>query len=127
MDHEEKTALLYQMGAASEYLPDGFVVVGSSNCMLCKQSMLNNDYPTETAAGAPIVWLNLDDPEANRVFHATPGITYTDTHILVAEQPLTAYPAIIWVEGRQVKRPVVKYGEVAPGGFEQLLEKLSAA
>lgn len=124
MDHEEQCARLYAEGNGANPVPDGLLVLGAGNCMLCKNSMRNNGYPTKTANGTPITWLNIDEEAALNRFYAIPGITYLDEMPHAAGEALGGVPFVLLVEGGAVKRGALRFGEVPAGGFEQLLEQV---
>ena len=125
-EHEAKCAALYEAGPKTYPVRDGFLVVGRSYCQLCKNSMRNNGYATQTAGGKGITWFDIDQEMAMNAFYAISGMSYDyEKEVpLAAGHPLGGVPFVLYIEGGAVKRDAVKYGEVPPGGFEQLLEGL---
>lgn len=123
-DHEQRCAELYRIGNLPADVPDGLLVVGSTTCTLCKQTMRNNDYATE-AAGVPVIWININEPDGINKFYTTPGIAWSDElgGATAAGHRLGGTPIYLWVEGGAVKRDAIGYGEQPEGGLAALVTK----
>lgn len=120
-------AELYALAPTDRQPPDGLVVIGGMACPLCSASMRNNDYPTATQDGTPITWLNTDEgTPGHRVFFEIPGIEYRadSDAVLIGGKPMGGVPAVLRLRDGRVAMPVVKYGEIARGEFEHILNQI---
>lgn len=128
MDHEQHCLALYIEGNRPADVPDGLVIVGATNCTLCKFTMRNNGYPSEVA-GTPITWLNISEQDGLYKFYSIPGIRWSDEHEcpMAGEHKLGATPIYLWVENGKVRGGPLAYGEQPAGGIAALIDKARTA
>jgi hypothetical protein len=125
MSHEERCAELYRIGNTPADLPDGLLVVGATSCQLCKQTMRNNDYVTQTTDGTPVTWINISEQDGLYKFYTLPGVHYSDEQesAMVGEHRLGHTPIYLWVENGGVSRGPLASGELPEGGLDALALK----
>lgn len=121
-DHETRCAELYRLGNLPSDVPDGLLIVGSTTCTLCKQTMRHNGYPTATSDGTPITWVNLGEQDGLYKFYTTPGVSWSDENqcAMANEHKLGGTPIYLWVKGGKVVNGPIAYGEQQAGGLDRM-------
>ena len=129
MTHEELCKELYDLGNLPKDVPDGLVVVGADKCVLCKNSMRNNNYADVSSDGTHITWIDIDQQDGLYKFYTIPGITYDEEKktAMAGGKPTGFTPVYLWVEDGAVKRPPVAAGELPEGGIDALIEKIRSS
>lgn len=128
MDHEARCMELYTAGNRPADVPDGLLVVGAQKCTLCKNTMRNNDYPTQATDGTSITWLNIDEEDGLYKFYSVPGISYDEEQnsAMAAGHRAGHTPIYLWVEGGAVARAPLASGEQPEGGIDAIVAKAKA-
>ncbi len=122
MDHESRCAELYRIGNQADPIPDGLLVVGSTACTLCKNSMRNHDYRTQLTDGTPLTWINIDEESVLNRFYTIPGISYDyeQERPLAAGKPMGGTPIYLWVQDGRVAIGPLGAGEQPDGALDAM-------
>ncbi len=126
MDHEQRCAELYRLGNhGAGPVPDGLLAVGAMSCMLCKNSMRNNDYVTQLKNGKAVTWLDINEEAGLNRFYSVEGITYdyTQETAMAGGKPVVGTPVYLWVQDGRISIPSLGTGEQAEGGLDLLAER----
>jgi hypothetical protein len=127
-DHEQRCAELYALGNQPKDVPDGLLIIGSSSCILCKQTMRHNGYP-QAIDGTPITWINISEQDGLYKFYSTPGIAWSDEFGAATAngEKLGGTPLYLWIKDGAVRGSVVAYGEQPQGNLARIIAEQQAA